>query len=272
MRLEKKLVFKRIYQLFPKKKMEYLKYYLDFLFAMTEKEIKARYKRVVFGFLWVVLNPLLQMIIIGSIFSFFIRIPDYFLFLFLGLLVWQFFSLSLSKATPSIVYERALLQKSRFPVEAIPISIILSNFFHMLVSFILLLLILVPMGKIVFPQALVVVLVFLWILVFTIGISLLFSSLNVRFRDISFFVQTLLVLWFYATPILFSLELIPGYLYPIFYLNPLTSEFEILHYTLLKQGVVNQQLIIINLIITFVILFLGIVVFKKEHKFFVDWL
>src|SRR3989304_9448269 len=138
MRLEKKLVFKRIYQLFPKKKMEYLKHYLDFLWAMTEKEIKARYKRAVFGFLWVVLNPVLQMIIIGAIFSFFIKIPNYFLFLLAGLLPWQFFSTSLSKATPSIVHERSLLQKAKFPIETIPISLILANFFNMVVSFVLL--------------------------------------------------------------------------------------------------------------------------------------
>src|SRR3989337_4058776 len=97
--------------------------YFDFLWEMTEKEIKARYKRAIFGFLWVILNPVLQMIIIGVIFSYFIKIPNYFLFLFTGLLPWQFFSLSLTKATPSIVYERSLLQKARFPIEAIPISI-----------------------------------------------------------------------------------------------------------------------------------------------------
>src|SRR3990172_12605877 len=106
---------------------ERLKYYSDFLWVMTEKEIKARYKRAVFGFLWVILNPVLQMLIIGAIFSFFIKIPDYFLFLFTGLFAWNFFFLCVSKTTSSIVNERALLQKAKFPTEAIPISIILSN-------------------------------------------------------------------------------------------------------------------------------------------------
>ena len=88
--------------------MSDLKQYFDFLWAMTEKEIKARYKRAVFGFLWVILNPVLQMFIIGIIFSFFIKIPNYFLFLFTGLLPWQFFSLSLSKATPSELFFKKL--------------------------------------------------------------------------------------------------------------------------------------------------------------------
>src|SRR3989304_2803226 len=105
-----------------------MKNYLDFILTMTQKEIKARYKRAVFGFLWIVLNPILQMIIIGVIFSFFIKIENYFLFLFSGLLPWQFISLSISKATPSIVFERALLQKAKFPIESIPVSIILATF------------------------------------------------------------------------------------------------------------------------------------------------
>src|SRR3990167_10860018 len=101
-----------------------IKNYFNFLWAMTEKEIKARYKRAVFGFLWVIINPLLQMIIMGLIFSFFIKIPNYFLFLFIGLLSWTFFSLSIGKARPSFVNDRALLQKAKFPVEVIPLSVV----------------------------------------------------------------------------------------------------------------------------------------------------
>ena len=89
--------------------------WLDFLLAMAEKEIKARYKHAVLGFLWIVLNPLLQMLVIGFIFQFFVpvKVENYFLFLFSGLLPWNFFSMSLSKATPSIVYERSLIQKAK---------------------------------------------------------------------------------------------------------------------------------------------------------------
>ncbi|MEK7801481.1 MAG: ABC transporter permease, partial [Pseudomonadota bacterium] len=84
---------------------------------MTEKELRARYKHTVFGFVWLVVNPLLQMIIIGFVFTFFMKEPIklYNYYLFIGLLVWNFFSLSLTKATPSIMFERALIKKSAFP-------------------------------------------------------------------------------------------------------------------------------------------------------------
>ena len=252
--------------------MSDLKQYFDFLWAMTEKEIKARYKRAVFGFLWVILNPVLQMFIIGIIFSFFIKIPNYFLFLFTGLLPWQFFSLSLSKATPSIVFERALLQKARFPIEAIPVSIILSNFIHMAISLSLLLLLLAFLGKLMFPQVFLVVIALIWLLFFTIGLSLLTATMQVRFRDTNFFIRTLLVLWFYVTPVLYNLSLMPRELHLIFALNPLTSIFELFHFSLLNQGIINLYIIIANLIITLIVVIAGFIVYKRQHNYFVDWL
>ncbi len=98
--------------------------YIDLLLIMTGNEIKARYKGTVAGFFWMIINPLLQMLIIGFVFSFFIKVPNYFLFLFVGLLPWQFFSTSLSKATKSFVSARFLLQKTKFAKEIIPFSIV----------------------------------------------------------------------------------------------------------------------------------------------------
>jgi len=249
-----------------------MKNYTDFLWEMTEKEIKARYKRAIFGFLWVILNPVLQMIIIGVIFSYFIKIPNYFLFLFTGLLPWQFFSLSLTKVTPSIVNERSILQKAKFPIEAIPISIILANLFNMIVSLTLFIIILIFMQKIIFPQVLLIIPALIWLLAFTIGFSLLTASLNVKYRDINFFVQTILILWFYITPVLYDLTVIPGALYPILALNPLTTLFEIMRISLLNQGSVVYQIAIYNLVISGLVIFAGFYIYRKTNQYFTDWL
>lgn len=248
------------------------KQYLDFLWAMTVKEIKARYKNATFGFFWILLNPVFQMVIIGVVFSFFIDIPNYYLFLFSGLLPWMFFNLSLSKATPSFVYERRLLQKGRFPIEAIPVSIILSNFIHMLISLILLFVLLVFLGLVNFPSIFLLLPALLWLFVFTVGISLLTSTLNVRFRDMNFFVKTALTLWFYATPVIYHLGLIPETLNTIFYLNPLSSVFELFHISLVGEGTIDGNMIIVNLVLSLLFVALGILVFKKEREYFVDWL
>ena len=224
-----------------------LSYWLDFLYAMTSKEIKARYKRAVFGFLWILLNPLLQMLIMGFIFQFFVpvHVDNYFLFLFAGLLPWNFFAQSLTKTTPAFFYERNLIKKARFPREAIVLSIILSNFFHFIVALLLLVAALV-FDKIFIEQYALLELIaylgrMLWLipatlllLVFTVGLSLFTSSFNVRFRDVNFIVQLLVMLWFYATPVIYALNLLPEWLWPISYLNPMTFIIELFHYSLMS--------------------------------------
>ena len=110
--------------------------FTELLVAMTEKELRARYKHTVFGFFWLVANPVLQMLVIGFVFTFFMKEPikNYYFYLFTGLLVWNFFSLSLTKTTPSIVFERALTKKAVFPRAVIPLSIILSNLVHLILA------------------------------------------------------------------------------------------------------------------------------------------
>lgn len=251
------------------------KHWLDFLIAMTEKEIKARYKHAVLGFLWVVLNPLLQMLVMGFIFQFFVpvKVDNYFLFLFTGLLPWNLFSMSVSKVTPMFVYERSLIAKAKFPRETIVLSIILSNLFHFLVALCLLLPILLFFYSInwaAFVFLLPALIVYL--LLFTSSLSLLTASLNVKFRDISFFIQALMPLWFYATPIVYSLDLIPRNIRPLLYLNPMTSIIQMFHYVFLKTSLPDFRYAIVGFVISIIIFALGIKVFKKESKYFDDWM
>lgn len=258
--------------------------WLDFLIAMTEKEIKARYKHAVLGFLWVILNPILQMAVIGFVFQFFVpvNVDNYFLFLFAGLLPWNFFSFSVTKTTPSIVYERSLIQKAKFPRESIILSIVLSNLFHFAISLGLLILLLV-FDKVLFESysflqlityILRLSLVFplmMVVLLLTSGVSLLTSALNVKYRDVFFIVQAIMPLWFYATPIIYGLNLLPERLRLFFYLNPMTGVIESFQCVLLNQhfGVPGGWLI--SLLVGVSISILGIWVFRRESPLFDDW-
>jgi ABC-2 type transport system permease protein len=253
---------------------EWLINYLDFLWAMTEKEIKARYKHTLFGFLWVVLNPLFQMIVIGFVFSFFVKVEveNYYLFLFSGLLPWQFFSLSLTKTTPAFVYERSLLQKANFPKEVIPFAIILSNFFHFLVAYIFFIIFLIFTGSLVFPRILLIIPASFLLLVFTVGTSLFASTLQVKFRDIAFFVQSLVLIWFYATPIVYTFSLLPDFTRVFFFFNPLTSTIMLFQSSVFSQIEFNFVLFLVNQFIMAIVFIIAAWLFRKEHRNFVDWL
>lgn len=248
--------------------------FIDLLFAMTEKELRARYKHTVFGFFWLVANPLLQMLVIGFVFTFLLAQPvkNYYFFLFNGLLVWNFFSLSLAKTTPSIVYERSLIKKARFPHAVIPVSIILSNFIHFFLAFLLYLIPVLFLGTLSWISIPLVLLSFVLLLAFTIGLSLLTASLNVRFRDVNFFVSALLIIWFYATPIMYSLTMIPRHLLWLWRLNPLTSILQLLQQALLGLPGPGPAMLASNIGVIVIITILGIVVFRRESRYFDDWL
>jgi len=266
------------------KSREQVNYYVEFLITMTLKEIKARYKYAVLGFLWVILNPLLQMLIIGFVFQFFIpvKVDNYFLFLFSGLLPWNFFSYSLTKNTPMIVFERSLMKKAKFPRETIVLAIVLSNLFHFLISMFLLLLLLI-IDKAVFEhysaiqllfyiiRLMIIVPITIWLTLLTSGLSLLFAALNVKYRDVNFAVQALLPLWFYATPIIYTLNLLPTKMQFLAYLNPMTSITQLFHFALLNIDLPNLWLTTIGLVVTVLMVAGGYLVFKKESPFFDDW-
>jgi len=106
---------------------------------------------------------------------------------------------------------------------------------------------------------------------FTIGISLLTTALNVRYRDVNFFVQAILMVWFYATPIVYSLSQIPNDLLWLWRLNPLTSIIQIMQHALIGSAPPDPLVFASNTLIMLIIITLGIVIFTKESNFFDDW-
>ncbi len=248
-------------------------HFWELLWSMTEKELRARYKFTIFGFLWLIVNPLLQMLIIGFVFSFFMKEPveHYYYHLFIGLLVWNFFSLSLAKTTPSIVFERSLIKKAMFPRAVIPLSIILSNAVNFSIALILLII------PILFLQTLSIsTLPYLigatgFLFLFTIGISLLTCALNVRYRDVNFFVQALLLIWFYATPVVYSLTQIPRDLLWLWRFNPLTSILQLYQHAFLGSALPGPAMLACNIAVMLMITAFGVLVFRNESKIFDDW-
>ncbi len=250
------------------------KQWWDFLWAMTEKEIKARYKMAIFGFLWLFLNPLLQMVVVGVVFQFFIpvKVDNYFVFLFAGLLPWNFFSTTVIKCTSSIVNERTLIQKARFPREAIVLSIVLSNFLNLFLSMVLFLGVLIILRVDFWPHIILLPIVMLWLLLLTAGLSLLAAALNVKYRDINFIIQAVMPLWFYLTPIIYTINLLPEYLHRFFILNPVSGVMETFRMSILGTNITSKEMILINTGMSLIVAVMGWIVFKKESLFFDDWI
>lgn len=227
----------------------------------------------VFGFLWMFLNPLLQMVVVGLIFQFFVSIEgmNYFEFLFPGLLVWNFFSYTITKNTPMYINERALIQKAKFPREAIVLSIVFSNLFHLLLSLIIFLVWLLFRNVLFSLNWLFLPLALLWLTVLVSALSLLFSSLNVKWRDINFGVQAIMPLWFYATPVVYTLDLLPEWMGKIVSLNPMTAIIEFFRWAIFGMRI-NGENFWGSILATLLIFWVAVLVFRKESPFFDDWI
>jgi ABC-type polysaccharide/polyol phosphate export permease len=197
--------------------------------SLVARELKARYRGSILGFLWSFINPLLLLVIYSFVFTKIIPNEDeatkpFAVFMFCGILPWTWFSSSLIEASGSLISGGNLIKKVMFPAEILPIVSVLSNMVHFLLGLIILAVFLIayrrppaPSHLVWFPVAVAVQ------LVFTAALALFVSALAVHFRDIRDILSNVLLLWFFATPIIYPWfqQNVQGYkIY--FDLNPFT--------------------------------------------------
>lgn len=198
--------------------------YRELIRQIVARDLKVRYKRSMLGFLWALLEPLTLMLIFTVVFAFIIRIQveHYPVFLLSGLLAWNFLSTSIAHASTSILAHPGLIKKIYFPREVFPVATVLARLVNFLLSLSLLFPLLVAFGIWPHPLALLAFpLVFAIQLAFVIGLALTVSALNTLYRDVGFILEFVLMGWFYLSPVLYPLSLVPPALHPFYMLNPM---------------------------------------------------
>jgi lipopolysaccharide transport system permease protein len=198
--------------------------YRGLLISLVQRELKARYRGSILGFLWTFLNPTLHMLVYALLFTVVMRqnIPNYAFFMFVGLLPWIWFSSSVGAGASTISDRRDLMTKVRFPAQVLPSTVVATN----LINYVLSLPLMLGLGAFfgVWPTWHVIIfpLVVLIQCIFTLGVVYIVSAINVTFRDLQHIVQNLLTLWFFTTPVLYQASSIsdPGTRTLLTMLNP----------------------------------------------------
>jgi ABC-type polysaccharide/polyol phosphate export permease len=203
--------------------------YRGLIQSLVARELKARYRGSVLGFLWSFINPLLFLLIYSFVFAVVLPakhsedIEPYALFMFCGILPWTWFSSSLTESAGSLISGGNLIKKVLFPAEILPLVSVLANMIHFFFGLPILIGFLVyyqrwPDGwdLIWFPVTVLVQ------LVFTAGLALFLAGLTVHFRDIRDILSNVLTLWFFSTPILYWIREAPGFSKRVLDVNPLT--------------------------------------------------
>lgn len=242
--------------------------------SLVKKDLRGRYKGSVLGFLWTFVNPLLQLAVYSVVFSSVMKVANvekYYLFLFVALIPWIFFSSSLTGGAMTILGNKNMITKIYFPREVLPIAYVTSCFVNMLFSFIVVFAVVIISGVgINFLAILTLPLVMAVEYIFALGTALIVSAVNVYFRDLQHILGIISMAWMYFTPIVYSINDIPEKWQKLFRLNPMchiiTAYRDILYYKQLP----DIPALLITGAVSLIVLIAGAAVFGKLKRRFAE--
>jgi len=246
----------------------------ELLWHMTIRHLRGQYKQSILGYAWTVVNPLSQMLILTFVFSHLVRIQTpgvpYALFLLMGLLPWNFFAAAISSATGSVAGAASLVTKVYFPREILPIAAILTKVVDLAVGMGILAGLMAYFGHPPAWTSVWVPLLFLIQLVFTVGLALPLAGLNLYFHDVSFLVGVALTLWFYLTPVLYPVDVVPARYEWLFSANPPALFIEAYRRVVLQGISPGTERLLMGLGISVATFLVGYYLFKKMEPGFAD--
>ena len=207
------------------KKIKEIYDYREMIWMLVRRDLRGRYKSSVLGFLWTFLNPLLQLGVYTVVFSVIMRnnIEKYYLFLFVGLIPWMFFSTSVQGGTICVLAQKDMVTKIHFPRQVLPIAHVTTCFVNMLLCFVVVLTVCafgLGLNLVVLPFLIPVMLTEYLL---ALGLCFIVSGATVFFRDLEHIMGIIVMLWQFLTPVMYSVEQVPEEIRGIFMINPMTS-------------------------------------------------
>lgn len=248
--------------------------YRELTLFLAWRDINVRYKQTVLGIVWVLMQPLLLMLMFTLVFGVVAKMPSdglpYPLFVYAGLLPWQFFAHALTEASTSVVANERLITKVYFPRLVIPIAAVLAGSVDLLVTLVLLFPLMLFFGTM--PGIAVLALPFFLVvaLATAVGIGLWLAALNVRFRDVRYTLPFLTQLWFLATPIVYPTRIVPEPWQQLIGLNPMAGVIEGFRWSLLGTPQPSATLMTVSAIAALLLLATGLFYFRRMERSFAD--
>ncbi len=243
--------------------------------SLVLRELKARYRGSVLGFLWSFINPLLQLLIYWFVFSYIMPTRDlmgmspYALFLFTGILPWTWFSASVLESSGVLISGGNLIKKILFPAEVLPIVVVLSNLVHFFLGLPILFGFLLYYGKL---QATIVYFpaIVLLQLVFTLGVALFISALAVHFRDVQNIIGNLMMMWFFASPVIYSYLTISPTIQRFMNYNPMTHVLVGYHQSLFTGSMGHWPWLLAMIPVSLLVFLVGYAFFDRLRETYAE--
>ena len=252
----------------------YIQNFLRFeplLKELVARDVKIKYRRSVLGVLWTLLNPLCMMIILSVVFSnlFKFDIENFPLYILSGQVVFNFFSGATTEAMSSIIGSAPLIKKVYVPKYLFVISRVFSSFINLLASFTALLLVMVVTRAELHWTVFLVPVPLVLLVFFSLGIGLILAAVTVKFRDMMHLYTVFTTALMYLTPVIYPMSILPGWLYKVVMLNPLTNMLIMLRDVMINNTVFDLKSLVIATVETAISLILGLYIFYKNHDSFI---
>jgi lipopolysaccharide transport system permease protein len=253
--------------------------YRDLIYLFIKRDFSTLYMQTILGPLWFVLNPLFSTIVYTFVFGRLAHIGTdgipHILFYYSGTMLWTYFSNCFNDASNVFINNAHIFGKVYFPRLTVPVSKVFSNLITALVQFGTLLCFYIWFyfhGVVARPQvwAFAFLLIFAWLAVISSGIGLLVTAITTKYRDLKQLVTFGLQLLMYGTPVVYPLSAAPEKFKWIFYINPLSAPVELFRVWFFGAGTVPPKMIVISLATTLVFFFLGIIMFNRNERTFID--
>ncbi len=248
--------------------------YRELFFFLVWRDVKIRYKQTVLGATWAVIQPFFTMIVFTVFFGRMAKMPSdgmpYPIFYYSALIPWTYFSVSLGQSGNSLVTNANLIRRVYFPRVALPTASALGGVVDFTIAFVVLLAMMLyyhipfTFGLLLWPVLLIPM------IVLVIGMGMILSSLNVKYRDIKYAIPFFLQSMLFMTPIIYPTSIVPDKLKILMYLNPLTGLIDAFRASILPTRAINWEGIGVSVIISIIILVVGTIFFRKTEREFAD--
>lgn len=247
--------------------------YREMIFSLVRRDLNGRYKGSILGFFWTFLNPLLQLGVYTLVFSVILRnnIENYYLFLFVALVPWIFFSTSVSGGASCIWAQQDMVKKIYFPREVLPIAFVTSQLVNMILSLLVVFAVILVSGKGINIIALLYLPIIMAVeYILALSMAFITSSVTVYLRDLEYLLGIITMAWQFMTPVMYSIDLVPEKLMPIFYLNPMTPIIVAYRDILYYKQAPQLSTLMHALLLGAVLMVIGVITFGKLKRHFAE--
>lgn len=245
--------------------------YREMVFSLIRRDLRGRYKGSALGFLWTFLNPLFQLIVYSFVFGTVMgaAYPKYYLYLFVALIPWLFFSTSLVGGAGCIYAQKDMVNKIYFPREVLPIAYVTCQLINMLLSFVVVFAVLLVTRHGVNFLALCYLPAIMFVeYMLALGFTMIVSAVTVFLRDVQYVLNIVVMAWQFLSPVMYGLDRIPEKYRAIFLLNPMAPVLMGYRDILYEKKIPSLSTLIRAGTLGIILLVIGFVVFEKLKKHF----